>query len=98
MKEEREKICSTHSNKKKKILVLIDLFLIWEFNGGSVSRSSVFKVINGVLILEMSFYLDSYNIYKVFYRENKLKNEFLDSQTQTLIFQSAKVTKKDNIK
>lgn len=74
------------------------MFLIWEFNGGSVSRSSVFKVINGVLILEMSFYLDSYNIYKVFYRENKLKNEFLDSQTQTLIFQSAKVTKKDNIK
>jgi hypothetical protein len=74
------------------------LFLIWEFNGGSVSRSSVFKVINGVLILEMSFYLDSYNIYKDFYRENKLKNEFLDSQTQTLIFQSAKVTKKDNIK
>jgi hypothetical protein len=46
----------------------------------------------------MSFYLDSYNIYKDFYRENKLKNEFLDSQTQTLIFQSAKVTKKDNIK
>jgi hypothetical protein len=36
------------------ILVLIDSFLRGEFHGGSVS---VFKVINGVLILEMSFYL-----------------------------------------
>jgi hypothetical protein len=51
------------------ILVLIDSFLIGEFNGGSVIGSSVFKVINSVLILEMSFYLG----YTIFFKKFLVK-------------------------